>query len=268
MNDIVKTAKGWVDLSNLVYKNNCVNWDMSVGKTVNFQYDDIVSTLIITGRTDNIQYVYIDVPGYVEHCKIYVGQITHGQLGRVVKKITPDFKHKIGDVVNDLLITNNYKTSSYKYYNYICTKDGHVGNIREDHLERGHGCPLCNNSIGEKNVADYLIQNKIIFSHQYSFDSCRYKRPLPFDFYLPEYNACIEYDGIQHFEPVDFANNGEEWANENFKYTKLRDDIKNNYCKSNNIPLCRIKYTQNVKEVLDVFFDILLNVNNTKLIRK
>ena len=91
---IKKTDRGWVDLSNLVYFNNSkmVDWDNSIGKTVDFQYDYIVSTLTITGRSDDVQYVYVDIPGYVQHRKIYVGQIRHGQLGNVVKRITSDFK--------------------------------------------------------------------------------------------------------------------------------------------------------------------------------
>lgn len=257
--NVIQTERGWVDLSNLVYKNKSVNWDMSIGKTVDFKYDDITATLLIIGRADNIQYVYIDIPGYVEHYKIYVGQIRHGQLGSVIKKITPDFRYKVGDVVNNLLITDKYKVPGYKYYNYCCIKDKYCGSIREDHLLHGHGCPVCKNSIGEKNVIDYLVEHNITFLPQYSFSDCIYKGTLYFDFYLPEFNSCIEYDGIQHFEPVDFAGKGTEWANENFKYTVLRDDIKNKYCQSHCIPLCRIKYTQNVEKVLDDFFNTLIN---------
>lgn len=144
---IKQTKCGWVDLSNLVYSGKSINWDLSIGKTVDFQYDDVVATLTITGRTDNIQYVYIDIPGYVIHHKIYVGQIRHGQLGYVIKKITPGFKYKVGDVVNGLLITNMRKVPKYKYYTYICTIDGYKGEIREDHLCTGHGCPVCTNKV-------------------------------------------------------------------------------------------------------------------------
>ena len=262
---IKQTERGWVDLSNLVYSSRkSVNWDMSIGKTVDFQYDDIVATLTITGRADDVQYVYIDIPGYVQHRKIYVGQIRHGQLGNVVGQITPDFKYNINDIVNDLLITDMYKESGYKYCNYICTHDGHSGVIREDHLRRGHGCPICRNLIGEKCVATYLLEHNISFVQQHYFDDCRYKRVLYFDFYLNDFNACIEYDGIQHFKPVDFAGKGQEWANEQFESLMLRDEIKNKYCKNNNIPLCRIKYTQNIQETLDDFLKSLQYDNTTK----
>ena len=72
---------------------------------------------------------------------------------------------------------------------------------------------------------------------------------MPFDFYLPDYNACIEYDGQQHFEPIDFFG-GEE----KFKKTIQRDEIKTNYCLVNNIRLLRIRYDENVIEALEMFF--------------
>ena len=55
---------------------------------------------------------------------------------------------------------------------------------------------------------------------------------LRFDFYLPTYNLCIEYDGEQHFSPIDFANKGSEWANSSFNQNQKRDEIKNQYCKT------------------------------------
>lgn len=122
--------------------------------------------------------------------------------------------------------------------------------VRPDQiLNGGHGCPICNISHGEKEISDYLIDNSIFFIPQYTFDDCRYKKVLPFDFYLPDYNACIEYDGQQHFEQIDFFG-GEE----KFKKTIQRDEIKTNYCLVNNIRLLRISYDENVIEALERFF--------------
>ena len=49
--------------------------------------------------------------------------------------------------------------------------------------------------------------------------------------------VCIEYDGIQHFEPIERFGGKEE-----FSRTKIRDNIKTQYCKDNNIKLIRIPY--------------------------
>ena len=68
------------------------------------------------------------------------------------------------------------------------------------------------------------------------FKDCIYQAQLRFDFYLPDYNCCIEYDGIQHFKRTNFSH-------DNFEERQKRDEIKNQYCKDNNIVLIRIPYT-------------------------
>ena len=64
------------------------------------------------------------------------------------------------------------------------------------------------------------------------FEDCIDKRPLPFDFYLPEYNICIEYQGQQHYYPVEIFG-----GKNAFESQVLRDNIKREYCQKNNILL-------------------------------
>jgi len=126
----------------------------------------------------------------------------------------------------------------------ICKKHGIFEQTPHSHLQ-GQGCPLCNESKGEKEIKEILKENNIIFIPQKRFNDCKYKRKLPFDFYLPEHNICVEYDGRQHFEPVkDFG------GKEQLKKTQKNDKIKDKYCNNNNIKLLRIKYTENIQEKL------------------
>ena len=71
-----------------------------------------------------------------------------------------------------------------------------------------------------------------------------------FDFYLPEYNLCIEYDGIQHFKVIGW--NTQEKLNK----TQEHDKIKDLYCKNNNIQLLRISYQDNYKEKILNYLNI------------
>jgi hypothetical protein len=75
---------------------------------------------------------------------------------------------------------------------------------------------------------------------------------LTFDFYLPEYNCCIEYDGKQHFEAIKWFGGEESLA-----YVQQNDLIKTQYCQNNKIALLRIRYNQDIKETLDNFFQIV-----------
>ena len=116
-----------------------------------------------------------------------------------------------------------------------------------NHLN-GQGCPICNNSKGEIIISNYLSINKIDFITQYKFKECKNIRSLPFDFYLPKYNMCIEFDGKQHFESIEKFG-GEEALLKNME----RDNIKNKYCIDNNIKLLRIRYDQidNIENILN-----------------
>lgn len=108
-------------------------------------------------------------------------------------------------------------------------------------LLRGLGCPHCKNSHGEDMVKNVLKNISVDFSKEYKFPDCKNVLPLPFDFALfknGEVVGLIEYDGEQHYQAVDFFG-GEE----GLKRRKHNDDIKNQYCKKNKIPLLRIPYT-------------------------
>ncbi len=98
-------------------------------------------------------------------------------------------------------------------------------------------CPRCKSSKGEKYVTRILSTMRVPFHVQKTFDDCRDKNLLRFDFYLTDLHACIEFDGIQHFEPVKFFG-----GLKGFKNRQRRDKIKNKYCEDKKIPLLRIKY--------------------------
>ena len=135
-------------------------------------------------------------------------------------------------------------SDSYTHINIICPTHGEFQQNPYNHLNY-HGCPLCIESKGENTIREILETNNIKYISQKSFNGCTYKRKLKFDFYLYDKNICIEYDGIQHFEPNDFFG-GKKYFNE----TKKKDNIKNIFCSKNNIKLIRISYKDDIKSKL------------------
>ena len=119
----------------------------------------------------------------------------------------------------------------------ICKTHGEFEQAPSFHIHRKNGCPKCKESQGERKIRQLLEKYNIKYVKEYSFIDCLSpsNKLLKFDFYLPVLDIIIEYDGIQHFEPVDFFG-GEE----SFKKTQLHDQIKNNYCKKKNIYLIRL----------------------------
>lgn len=114
---------------------------------------------------------------------------------------------------------------------------------------------VCNMSKIEKVVSEWLDLNKIKYSTQKMYDDLKYDKKLRFDFYLPEYNCCIETDGIQHYIPVKYSNNMNE--NEIFRILKICDNLKEDYCKNNNIKFIRLSYNQILKN--EEYIEILSN---------
>jgi hypothetical protein len=106
----------------------------------------------------------------------------------------------------------------------------------------GHGCPTCKESRGESKIRQLLTNNRIAYLPQHKFSNCINQQQLPFDFYLPEKNICIEFNGIQHYKPVKHFG-----GLENLKKVKINDEIKKNYCLENNIKLVIIKYNDNIE---------------------
>ena len=133
-----------------------------------------------------------------------------------------------------------------------CNYCGHIWETKGVNLTQGHRCPNCVKSIFELSIAKILDDNNYKYIPQYKFNDCRDKNPLPFDFYLPNYNVLIEADGEQHYYPISFGGITDEEAEENFKIVKYHDALKTKYCEDHNITLIRIPYWEkpNLKEVL------------------
>ena len=103
------------------------------------------------------------------------------------------------------------------------------------------GCYL--KSKGEYQVEEILNNLSILYENQKSFERCinpKTRAKLYFDFYLPDYNCCVEYDGEQHYR--DKQHKMWNSTKEPFAVRQYRDNIKNQYCKEHNIKLIRIPY--------------------------
>jgi len=140
-------------------------------------------------------------------------------------------------------------THSSKKVKIICPIHGEFEQNAGAHI-RGVGCLDCNSSKGEKEIRLFLERNNINFSTQHIFENCKNERYLPFDFFLPELNICIEYDGLQHFKPIEYFG-GEK----TLEIIKSHDKIKTEFCANNNITLIRIKYNENILNKLQSFLE-------------
>lgn len=165
------------------------------------------------------------------------------------------------DYVSDYILSKSCKlnskiyTSSYDILDIEC-KCGNSYSTDFNSFKNSNQirCRKCTNqeSKGEILIEEYLINNNIKFDKQFKFEELKAenkKHYLKFDFAVfKEELILIEFDGLQHEAPVDFYGGIE--AYDKLKYN---DNLKNEFCKDNNIKLIRIKYKDinNINSILD-----------------
>ena len=152
----------------------------------------------------------------------------------------------------------------YKCALWNCSCDCGVDIILPSVLIFSRKIPSCgclnSMSSGEKTIKQYLLQNNIRHTTEYTFDDLLgfANMPLRFDFaILGENNqllGLIEYQGEQHYVE----------KSDNFGYTQRTrtDPQKKEYCKIHNILLYEIRYDEDINEKMpQIIYSINSHVN-------
>lgn len=191
------------------------------------------------------------------------------ECGLNLMRITDFFEiFNDGEKVNDCKLIDYKDVDGYILSNSIIKLECSCGEPFETkrHLFTNRDknrCEKCSSALtkGEEKIRVHLNKLNINHKWQYQFNDCRgKKKPLPFDFAAFNENnrliCVIEYDGKQHFEPVNFGGCSDETALKEHENIKKNDSIKNKYCKANNIPLIRIPYwdLDNIEVILNSEF--------------
>lgn len=146
-----------------------------------------------------------------------------------------------------------YKGSHVKV-SILCPEHGEFQVTPANHWSNGIGCPTCsfsNPTKGEVIVANWLTEHNIKFVPQKTFKDLYITHKhckLRYDFFLTEKNILIEYDGEHHFTPISFSKKKDK--HEEFALVQMRDQAKTEYAANNDIPLIRIRYDDDVTEIL------------------
>lgn len=172
------------------------------------------------------------------------------KIKKSLGKTHEEYIEELSMINTNIIAIDRYINSSTAIL-HKCLKDNYEWYAYPSNILRGFGCPKCNQSKGEKSIHQWLNNHNIIYISQKTFKDCRDIKPLPFDFYLSDYNMAIEYDGEQHYRPVEYFG-----GQKSFERTQRHDKIKDEYCKNNNIKLLRIPYFKDIEEELNNFLFI------------
>lgn len=142
-----------------------------------------------------------------------------------------------------------------KYW-WICNENvNHEWKASVCRRNQGSGCPKCRLSWGEKKIAKYLDKCNIVYTPQFIFENM--KRRLRYDFGVFNKRVCvIEYNGQQHYYPMNFGSKKEGYDLKKLQGNQERDKIKIDYCRDNNIELLIIPFWDfdRIEEILSAWF--------------
>ena len=177
----------------------------------------------------------------VNSCHLISGHTKScGCLQKEKTSIT-QLKNRIGERYGKLVVIEQDENKKDKVY-WKCLCDcGNIVSVSANNLCTGNtqSCG-CQNSKGEAILSELLRELKIDFISEKSFPDLigDTGKKLRFDFFLPNYNTCIEYQGIQHYTPVDHFGGAAT-----FNKRKEYDQLKVSYCKEKKLRLITIPYT-------------------------
>jgi hypothetical protein len=242
--DCMRCRGGQVSFPEFLRRAQEVHGDTYIYDSVdkdNFRYGDHITIICkVHGPFSQVPSSHITGRGCME-------------CGHISTRLTPE------EFFTDCAITHgnkyNYSKSKFiglfKEVKIICPEHGEFLQVAENH-KKGHGCRICSEPQGEKRIRVILQNNNIKHSQQYEYNDCKYKRVLPFDFYLPEYNMLIEFHGRQHYEETNYFKTP-------LKEQRRKDRIKLKYCKNNNIPLLIIPHWDydKIEELINNFIELV-----------
>jgi len=171
-----------------------------------------------------------------------------------IKRTTEDFKKEVKSLTNNEYIVKGEYINIDTPIEIMHTTCGNIYKVTPNNfIHKNQRCPKClKRSKGEEIIEKWLNEHNFEFIKQFTFDDCKYKRKLPFDFKLECEDGTfilIEYDGEQHFKKCWYD------KDEDLIIRKKRDKIKTDYCNNHsNIELLRISFKDDIETVLDGFF--------------
>lgn len=158
---------------------------------------------------------------------------------------------------------DKYNYSKVNYINneekieIICPIHGSFWQRPANHLS-GFGCSKCQlksqTKLYEK-LKESFPNEEILF--EINKETVVWLKNQRFDIYFPKYNIAVEYNGQQHYIPIEHF--GGKLA---FEDTLWRDELKRQKCKENNCILFEVKYDYTEKDYQKLVENIQNTMNN------
>ena len=155
------------------------------------------------------------------------------------RKTDAEFKKEVFDLVGSEYEFLEPYVNSYTKIKVKHNKCGNVYKVTPDSFLRGSRCTCCNIPKGEVIINKILKSLGIKYEYQKTFDDLKDTGLLSYDFFISDQNILIEYQGIQHYQPIDYFGGKSQ-----FKVQQKHDKLKADYAKDNGYKLIAVPYTE------------------------
>ena len=156
------------------------------------------------------------------------------------RKTNAQFRQEIYNLVDE---EYNFLDKYVDSYTKLRVKHNKCGNIYEvtphAFISLNNRCPYCNSPKGETIISRILDTLSINYEYQKIFDDLKDTNLLSYDFFIPDQNLLIEYQGLQHYKPIEHFG-GETTFNRQQKHDKMKAD----YAKDHGYELIAVPYTE------------------------
>lgn len=201
---------------------------------------------------DTIEVVHLDCGN---HLHIRIGRIKspRSKTGNICKYCNRKYVSESRMKPNDDFIKRFNKRLDSNEYVILTKYNGAHHKVKVKHLScgntfymeansllKGQSCPNCSHyskSVGENLVSKYLDQYDIDYEYQKTFPDLKDVSYLSYDFYIPDQNILIEYQGKQHYYPLSYFG-----GNKSFSKQVKHDQMKRDYAKEHGYTLVEIPY--------------------------
>lgn len=177
------------------------------------------------------------------------------------RKTSKEFEEQVSNISNsDYILLSKYTTwdTPVIMKHIFC---GETFSITPNSFLQGRRCSNCSKSYGEQLVKEVLDLFSVNYIQQKHFEGLvsRKGNLLSYDFFIPELNVLIEYQGKQHYQPIKYFGGEDAYSSQ-----KYNDKEKYNFAKENKYKLVAIKYTNYSKDSITNILKPILDLCNTE----
>ena len=156
-----------------------------------------------------------------------------------IKKTDTQFKQEVKNLVgNEYIFLDDYITNKTKL-RVVHNKCNNIYEVTPSDFLTGYRCPYCNSPKGEVTINKILKSLGIDYEYQKTFGDLKDDSTLSYDFFIPTQSILIEYQGVQHYRPVNHFG-----GKPKFKVQQKHDKMKSDYAKTHNYKLIAVPYTE------------------------